>query len=124
MCRRGGANSIPVNFTSTSEALKSHCGQQPAEPREERDLPAQEQALRVRAEDRTMSHQAPTSDRVPASPAAERNVWNNVPTEERISSERERGWQIVVITTAMVVIGVTIVALLFLGWELPRLVRW
>lgn len=57
---------------------------------------------------------------VPPVPAAERNVWNNIPSAEDVNLERSRGRQIVAVTTVLVVLGVlTALAVLFTD-ELAR----
>lgn len=48
----------------------------------------------------------------PPSPAAERNVWNNIPSAEDVNEDRSRGRQIAAITALLVVIAVTLAMLL------------
>jgi hypothetical protein len=61
-----------------------------------------------------VTNSAPTNA-APPSPAAERNAWNNIPGPERIASDRQRGQQIMVITTAMILLGIALVAVILAG---------
>ena len=71
-----------------------------------------------------MTKRAPIDPTLSRSPAAERNVWNNIASPETITSERQRGRQIVIITAVMILIGMGVAAALILGWDLPWPVRW
>lgn len=57
---------------------------------------------------------------LPPSPAAERNVWNNIPSAEDVNQERSRGRQIVAVTTLLVVLGVLAALAVLFTDELVR----
>jgi hypothetical protein len=61
------------------------------------------------------------SSAVPPAPAAERNVWNNIPSAEDVNLERSRGRQIVAVTSLLVVLGVVAALAVLFSDELAGL---